>query len=312
MKVAALDLGTNTFILLVAEVENGAVTKVLHDEVRVVRLGQDVNRTRQFHPEALARAEDCFASFAQTIKTLQPEKVLACATSAARDVTNGQALLELGRHYGIPIRIVSGETEAELTFHGTKRMTSRTTPESSVLIIDVGGGSTEFILGDASGIRHRQSLDIGSVRLTELFVTKHPVPPTELKSMKDFIETKIDEAELPFEMMRGHEAIAVAGTPTTIATIDQGLPFESERVDGYRIPISKMKSWAEKLASLTIDERRALAGMEPKRADVIVAGALILQLAGEKLAIRDYIVSTRGLRYGVARFLGANREGELK
>lgn len=301
MRVAALDLGTNTFLLLVAEVENGRLVRVVHDEVRVVRLGQGVNQTRSFHPEALERARECLQDYAKTLRSLGAKKVLACATSAARDVTNGCELIAIAEECGIPIEIISGEREAELTYRGT--ISDDLQPPVS--IIDVGGGSTEFIFGDRRGIQSRLSLDIGSVRLTEKFVSAHPIPQSEMNEMAAFILGELEKVKWarPKETP-GSVAIAVAGTPTTLATLDQGLPFESERVHGHILAASRLKYWVERLAGLTIPERQALAGMEPKRADVIVAGAFILMLSTECLGVEALEVSVRGLRYGVARELG--------
>lgn len=304
MRVAALDLGTNTFLLLVAEVEVGRIVRVIHDEARVVRLGQDVNRTHRFHPEALIRARECLRDYASVIRTHGAESVLACATSAARDVENREEFLQLGREFGIPIEVISGEREAELTFLGT-------IPDnlsSPIQIIDVGGGSTEFVLGDRNGIISRTSVDVGSVRLTEKWVTRHPIPALELKSMSDDVTKEFEKLDSIYESTKIDPStvrvIAVAGTPTTLATIDQGLPFESERVHGYHLSIQRLDHWIRRLADMTIEERQNLAGMEPKRADVIVAGAIVLKEAAKKLGANVLEVSVRGLRYGIARSLG--------
>ena len=311
MRVAALDLGTNTFLLLVADVEKGQIQKVVHDEVRVIRLGQGVNESRRFHPDALRRADDCFADYAAIIKKLNAEKpvekILACATSAARDVSNGQDLIAIGARHGIPIEIISGVREAELTFLGV--MPSPRPGEAQgkfdvpTLIVDTGGGSTEYIIGDRGGIKLRKSLDIGSVRLTEMFVTRHPIPQNELQKMHDYIIAKIREGLSEFTVSPSTKVIAVAGTPTTLATLDMGLPFESERVDGYHLTSEKISSWVTKLAQMSVEQRQALAGMEPKRADVLVAGALILKLTADYFKSSALEVSIRGLRYGLAKDL---------
>lgn len=297
MRVAALDLGTNTFLLLIADVEKGRIEKVLHDEVRIVRLGQGVHSSRRFHPDALKRVDDCFASFAETIRNLGAEKVRACATSAARDVENAEELIALGRRHGIPIEVISGETEAEFTFYGTVQVPLK----DPVLIIDVGGGSTELIIGGPGGLMARKSVDVGSVRLTEMFVTRHPIPKVEFELMSVYVRKQFEmaRAELPGHVSRA--VIAVAGTPTTIATLDQGLSFESERVEGYRLTLDRIRDWVTRLSNMTVEERQSLAGMEPKRADVIVAGGLVLLLAAEAFGAVALEVSTRGLRYGLAK-----------
>jgi exopolyphosphatase/guanosine-5'-triphosphate,3'-diphosphate pyrophosphatase len=176
--------------------------------------------------------------------------------------------------------------------------------KAKVLIIDVGGGSTEFILGGPKGIMARKSVDIGAVRLTEMFITKHPVPMDERANLESYVRSQIEAAQKNLPAIKSARAIAVAGTPTTLATLDQGLPFESERVDGYELPLSRILFWFDRLAGMSVEERRQLAGMEPKRADVIVAGALILRVAAEIFNVEKLEVSIRGLRYGIAQALG--------
>lgn len=299
MRVAALDLGTNTFLLLIADVVDGRIDKVIHDEVRVIRLGQGVHENRKFHPDALKRAEDCFRDYSEVIKKHNVDRVLACATSAARDVSNRQDLIDAGARHGIPVQVISGEQEADFTFWGT----IRDELNEPVVIIDVGGGSTEFILGDKSGLVARKSVDIGAVRLTEMFVSEHPVPSDELAKMTGYIQDKLKEIRAVFPPDLASRLIAVAGTPTTLAAIDLESPFDPEKIDGYNLPLNRIRHWVQRLAALTVPERQALAGMEPKRADVIVAGSLILMLSCQCFNARDIEVSIRGLRYGLARFL---------
>lgn len=303
MRVATLDLGTNTFLCLICDVEDGIIQTVFEDQVRVVRLGQDVNKTRKLHPEALKRAEECFKEFAQLISDHRPDRVMAFATSAARDVQNANELFELGKRFAIPIQVISGEQEAECTFAGT--IDSELT--KPVAIVDVGGGSTEFIIGDQEGIKFRTSLDIGSVRLTERFITEHPVKDIELKNLEQHLTNETSTLssildKLPIEL-KPSKVIAVAGTPTTLATLDMGLPFEGDKVHGYKLSLSAIKVWADKLRLMTIEERQSLAGMEPKRADVIVAGALTLLHSCKVFECEEVEVSIRGLRYGIAKLM---------
>ena len=319
MRVAALDLGTNTFLLLIAEVENGEIRQVLHDEVRVIRLGQGVGESRLFHVEALERAEIAFQDYAAIIRKFQPSKVLACATSAARDVHNKQALFDIAARAGIPLEIISGEREAELTFFGTLKPQSKSeesTPKSAAspaisghtqIVIDVGGGSTEFILGDGRGIRVRKSYDVGAVRLTESLITQHPISQKEKIQMWEVINHKFLDIRRVFEVdaseMHSRNVIAVAGTPTTLAALDLQQSFNAEKIEGYVLTRVQIQNWIDRLSPMTIDQRSQLAGMEPKRADVIVAGAMILAAACDKLAATSVEVSTRGLRFGIAKSL---------
>ena len=296
MRVAALDLGTNTFLCLVADVESNGVVRVISDEAKVVRLGQGIHASRGIHPEALERADICLGAYAQVIRKHKAECVMAVATSAARDAINGEELIKIGRKHGIEIRIIEGETEAELTYRGV----FIEPPRESAVILDVGGGSTEFILGDRSGIRKKLSLDVGSVRLTEAFVTGHPVSSEELGAMRRHLIEKFKEAKEKLSGPTPGRAIAVAGTPATIAALDAAREFDPGFVEGYRLSKQSLFTWAERLARMSLAERRALVGMEPGRADVVVAGALILGSGCEALGIDGVEVSVRGLRYGLA------------
>jgi exopolyphosphatase/guanosine-5'-triphosphate,3'-diphosphate pyrophosphatase len=290
MRVAALDLGSNTSLLLIADVENGVLGKVYFDETRVTKMGQGVHANRRFHPDALARLDECFADYAAAIKLHKAEKVVAVATSAARDVKNGDELLKLGKKHGIPISIISGDKEAQLTFKGALCDRQDT---SGIAVIDVGGGSTEVIAGGKG-----TSVDVGSVRLTELFVTKHPVPAGEMEKVYEYARAAFARAPLPREHFR--EIVAVAGTPTTLAAVEQQREFSEEIVHGFKLSLGTVDKWISKMQAMTVDQREKLPGMQPKRADVIVTGSVILAEAMRALGRDEATVSTRGVRYGAA------------
>lgn len=311
MRVAGLDLGTNTCLCLIADAElSGSEIisfKVVRDEVRVVRLGQGVHASRELHPEALARAEETFYEFSRYIKEARCDQVLAVATSAARDVKNGQSLIELGAKYGIPIEIISGEKEAELTFAGAIEPSWTGT----TAVIDVGGGSTEIIVGNQDGILARVSADVGSIRLSELCVTKHPIPENELGDIKLKVRDALTAAKAKLDAalavkvskdIKIDRVIGVAGTPTTLAAIDLGQAFETDLVHDHILTLPRLEEWTAKLAKMSVAERRNLAGMEPKRADVIVAGAICVTEAMRAIPTDALQVSVRGLRYGVAKW----------
>lgn len=296
MKVAALDLGTNTFLLLVADVERGKVTRVYRDEIRVTRLGQEVHRNRLFHPDALARAEQCFREYAEIIQAENVDYTVAMATSAARDVGNGEELFKLGKKYGIPIEIIPGAREAEITFRGS---TFDEEDANGLAVIDVGGGSTE-VIGQINNEISGASVDVGSVRLTELFVKSHPVSAEDLRALEIYVQQKFNEAREQLPIGKVKDVLAVAGTPTTLAAVIQGKPYAKDVVNNFRIELPAMREWLKRLAAMTVPERQALPGMDPKRADVIVAGLVILISATELLGLKSIKVSDRGVRYGVA------------
>lgn len=294
MRVAALDLGSNTSLLLIAEVEGGVIKRVLHDETRVTKMGQGVHANRRLHPEALDRLNECFRSYAQTIKDHACEKVVAVATSAARDVSNGEELFKLGRAHGIPIHIISGEKEAQLTFRGA--LCDRHSVDD-IAVIDVGGGSTEVINVRAQ-IPTGTSVDVGSVRLTELFVTEHPIPQSQLDLVSRYCRQAFSQVALPKRDIK--EVVAVAGTPTTLAAVEQRQEFREDLVHGFTLTVPMIESWIDKMKSMTVEQREQLRGMQPKRADVIVTGSIILAEALRALGHSQATVSTRGVRYGVA------------
>lgn len=294
MRVAALDLGSNTSLLLIAEMDGARMKRVLHDETTITKMGQGVHANRRFHPEALARLDVCFASYSKTIREFKCDKVVAVATSAARDVSNGEALLDLGKKHGIPIHIISGDKEAQLTFKGA--LCDRESMDG-IAVIDVGGGSTE-IISEQAGVPKGTSVDVGSVRLTELFVKNEIVPENEMRDVRDYCAKAFAAAPLPRGPFR--EVVAVAGTPTTLAAVDQNQDFSEEIVHGYKLKLATVEDWIAKLSRMTVADREKLRGMQPKRADVIVTGSLILATAIRALAKNEATVSTRGVRYGVA------------
>lgn len=294
MRVAALDLGSNTTLLLIAEVSNGAIGKVVLDETTITKLGQGVHANRKFHPEALARMRECLGRYGAEIKKHECQKVVAVATSAARDVSNGHELIEMARGFDIPVHIIAGKQEAELTYRGAL---SDRTETSGVAVVDVGGGSTEIIL-NRSGQIAGQSIDVGSVRLTEMFMRGERVSREEIDLTSKFIAEQFKAAQFDTSVIR--ELVAVAGTPTTLAALDQKKDFDEKFVNGYKLSLERIDYWIQKLAEMTVAEREKLPGMQPKRADVIVTGSLILAGAIRALNASRVTVSTRGVRYGVA------------
>lgn len=294
MRVAALDLGSNTSLLMIAEMDGARLKRVLHDETNVTRMGQGVHAERRLHPEALARLDACLGAYARTIAQHRCDKVIAVATSAARDVSNGGELTALGQKHGIPIFIISGDREARLTFRGA--LCDRATT-AGCAVIDVGGGSTE-IIAERNGEPVGHSVDVGSVRLTELLVKAQPISEADIGAIKLFAGEAFAAAPLPKAQVT--EVVAVAGTPTTLAALELKRDFDESLVHGFKLSLATIEAWITRLAAMSVAEREKLPGMQPKRADVIVTGALILAGAMRALDQTEVTVSTRGVRYGVA------------
>lgn len=296
MKVAALDLGTNTFLCLIADGDKNGISQVHKDLMKVVRLGQEVDKRGEFHPDALIRARECLTEFKKEIEKHQVDHILAMATSAARDVSNGAELFKIGKDLGIPIEIIPGEDEARITFLGATAGEDR--KDVSSLVIDVGGGSTEFILGRDKEVLVAESLNIGGVRLTERFISNQPVQPSDADAMKDFIKEKTQPIFQKLRKEKIDKVIAVAGTPTSIVAIEVG-GFDEKKVDGFFLSKDRLQYWVHEFANTTVDEKKIKYGLGG-RADIIYAGSSIILAALEELALPGIFVSTKGVRYGVA------------
>ena len=296
MKVAALDLGTNTFLCLIAEGNKDGITHVYKDLMKVVRLGQEVAQRGEFHPDALLRARECLTEFKKEIQDQRVDRILAMATSAARDVINGSELFKIGEELGIPIEIIPGQDEARITFLGATAGDLR--PNISSLVIDVGGGSTEFILGRDKEIIVGESVNIGGVRLTEKFISHQPINDSDEKSMNLFIQQQTHSILEKLKQEKIDQVIAVAGTPTSIVAIEVG-GFDEKKVDGFFLTKDRLQYWVREFANTTVDEKKNKYGLGG-RADIIFAGSSIILRALEALDLPGIFVSTKGVRYGVA------------
>jgi exopolyphosphatase/guanosine-5'-triphosphate,3'-diphosphate pyrophosphatase len=297
MKVAALDLGTNSFLCLISEVKNGEIQQIYSDQVQIVRLGQDVNRTRRFQPEALQRARHCLEMFQKTIQQHRPEKVLAMATSAARDVSNAEELFQIGRDLNIPIEIIPGEKEAEITFKGS--ISGLPKDQKVRAVIDIGGGSTEIIAGTDQKILGGRSINVGAVRLTEMFFPHQPPKPEEIHKFQDHLQKEMAPLIKELASYKIQELIAVAGTPTELVAATIG-KFDPVQIDGYVLSEKRLQDWVNKFKKSSTLERTENMGISKGRADVILAGTMIMHHVLKAMNFTSLKVSTRGVRFGVA------------
>ena len=285
MRVAAVDLGTNTTRLLVADVMDGHMEE-LHRETRITRLGEGVDARRRLLPVPIARVRNVLADYRRTIESLGTERTLVVATSAVRDAENGEAFLgEIEWSYGFATRLVNGDEEAELTRRGVE-------PAPGTLVLDIGGGSTELIVDD-----FHVSLDLGSVRYTERFVHTDPPTPAELEQCAAATRSVLQERVTA----RADAAVGVAGTVTTLAALDLGLEtYDRERVHGHRLSLDGARLQLDRLATLPLAERREVPALEPERAPVIVAGAVILTETLAFFGLDAIEVSERDILDGIA------------
>jgi exopolyphosphatase/guanosine-5'-triphosphate,3'-diphosphate pyrophosphatase len=295
MRVAALDLGSNTFLLFIADVKDGKIHKVYKDETRVVRLGDKVSQTGEFSKESLLRAEKCFKEYRDLIERNRVDKIVAVATSAARDVKNKADFLAMAQTYGIPIEVIAGEREAEISFLGTTFDHPR---PNDCCVIDIGGGSTEFI-GTTTGKVKGISLDIGSVRGYDKFIKNEPPGAKGLKEISAWAKSAFESVDLKPFKEKG-ELIAVAGTPTTLACMVEEKDFDEKFVNGFLLGQKTIAKWIDKIFEMSIAEREAIKGMPKGRGDVLPVGAVILLEAMKHLDQDELYVSTRGVRHGLA------------
>ncbi|GAA3136271.1 exopolyphosphatase/guanosine-5'-triphosphate,3'-diphosphate pyrophosphatase [Kribbella aluminosa] len=299
-RVAAIDCGTNSIRLLIAELTDGELQEV-DRRMTIVRLGQGVDATGAFAPEALERVFSAAEEFAAVVRSKDVSRIRFVATSAARDVSNRDAFFAgIEQRLGVRPDIISGDEEAELSFRGAT--TALDLPEP-YLVTDIGGGSTELVLGDRTGVRAAQSLDIGSVRLTERHVTTDPTTPAELAAIARDIDALLDTTTVPLHEARA--LIAVAGTATTVAAVALDLPeYDRTAVHHARLTTAQLRETTTWLTTSTHAARAAVHSIHPGRVDVIGAGALILQRLVDRLPITSLTISEHDILDGVALSLG--------
>jgi exopolyphosphatase / guanosine-5'-triphosphate,3'-diphosphate pyrophosphatase len=300
-RVAAIDCGTNSIRLLIAEPNGAGGLTDLERRLEVVRLGQGVDASGAFHADALQRTFAAVDQYAELIKKadVPVEKVHFVATSATRDVKNRDSFFAgVKERLGVVPEVISGETEARLSFYGAL---SRVTPEGEpVLVMDIGGGSTELITGSAAGTLHSGiSLDVGSVRVTERFLKQNPVADDDLAGAAQYVDDLLTGSGVDFSSIGTW--IGVAGTVTTLAGVYLELEhYDRERVHGAVIPLPAIAELLHRLARMTVQEIRALPSMHPGRADVITGGALIEARVAARLSVQDLIVSESDILDGIA------------
>ena len=295
-RLAALDIGSNSTRLLVADADGERLQEV-ERLLTITRLGHGVDANGRLAEDAMERVSRCVGRYAERASELGSETPLAVATSAVRDAANGREFLaRLEREHGVRTRLLTGEDEARLTLRG---VASGRSLDGAVVVCDIGGGSTELIAGTDDDVRFAVSLDMGCVRLSERHL--HDDPPTgdQLRAVREEV-TQVVPGDVP-----AGDLIGVAGTITTLATIDLGLDDEvPELVDGHVLERSTVEAELERLAALPLDRRREVRGLMPERAPTIVAGAAILAQLMQELGAERLSVSERDILHGAALLAG--------
>jgi exopolyphosphatase/guanosine-5'-triphosphate,3'-diphosphate pyrophosphatase len=292
--VAAIDCGTNTIRLLV-----GALPDVAVRESRIVRLGEAVDATGRLGDEALARTFAALDDYAATIRENGATRVRLCATSAVRDAANGAVFVSgVEERLGVAPDILTGEQEAALAFDGAVRNLTGPAPDP-VLVVDIGGGSTELVLGSGGQAGKAHSMDIGSVRLHERHLAGDPPTADQVASCVADIDTHLGSAPVPIG--EAHTVVGVAGTTLTVAAGVLGLSsYDRAAIDQARLAVTDVTAYVERLVAMPVEERLALPFMNPGRADVIGAGALILARVLARAHVETMVASESDILDGIA------------
>lgn len=299
-RVAAIDQGTNSIRLLVAEPDPAGGFRELARDMVITRLGYRVDERGRLDPEALRRTVEVLAWYCRRARALHAERIRVAATSAVRDASNREGYAAAVReHAGTELEVLSGEREAALSFLGATEGLDPTLAPPPHLVLDIGGGSTELVLGDGGPLA-AVSTQLGSVRLTERFVTTDPPSPAELEAMAAAIEIVLDEVAAGLAVGRARTLISVAGTATTVQAISLGLDrYDPERTHRTWLSLAEAERILGELARMTNAERAAIPVMAPGRGDVIVAGALVLARAMRRFGFERTLVSETDILDGL-------------
>lgn len=297
---AFIDVGTNTVLCLIADIRETGRFRVLGDFADISRLGQGVDRTRRISAEGEQRALEILERYRDHCRSLGVEEIFAAGTSALRDAENSaEVRARLQVKLGFDIRVISGAEEAAYSFLAVSRGLALTGRE--LLVIDIGGGSSEFIRGNDGGVSQVLSVDVGSVRLTERFLHSDPVLGDEVAAMLAAIDCEL--APITADFASGNAAlqlVGIAGSFTTVAAIERRLVnYSHSAVHGSRLSLGEVRRQIQLFREKTIEERKQIAGLEAKRADVILAGACLIERIMTAFHAESVVVSDQGVRYGL-------------
>jgi len=298
VRVAVIDIGTNSTRLLISDVE-GANAEQVERRTTVTNMGRGVDHTNLICADAVEDVCTVIADYIARYEEMGAERVMAIATSAVREAANGEAFIaELRERFDLDTRLLTGEEEAHLTYLGA---TAHRAEGEPTLVFDIGGGSTELIVGTGMHVGFHTSLRAGTIRQSERHLTADPPDPHELEDLASEVRNLIDGAVAEQPAAAPTRAIAVAGTPTSLAAVDQALePYDPGRVHGYRLGMRKIQRMLSRLSSLPLAERLRVPGLHPGRAPTIVAGAVILVQVMRAFGLEEIEVSELDILHGSA------------
>ncbi len=298
MRVAVVDMGSNSTRLLVADVEDGEISE-LERHSTVTRLGRGVDTSRKLSADAIEDVCDTVADYLALVESHAPAHLVAIATSAVRDAENSGAFIgELRERFALDARTLSGDDEARLTYQGACH--GRSVAEET-LVVDIGGGSTELVVGSGPEVSFHASLNAGTVRHTERHISHDPAEQTELETLANDVRSLIDGCLRGSDFALARKGIGVAGTPTSLAAIDQVLdPYDPDAVHGSTLALGSIQRMLSELASMSLAERLEVTGLHPGRAPTIVAGVVILIQVMRAFGLSEIEVSEHDILYGAA------------
>lgn len=298
MRLSVLDIGTNTVLHLIADVDKTGSLTTVHQGHAMPRLGMGVDEHRTLSPDSMARVLSCLKDYVREAREFQAEKIIACGTSALRDASNSAEFIGMVKaEIGVNVSVLTGEEEAELTYIGAVSEFAADAIDRRFGVVDIGGGSTELTNGTGTTVESRQSFDIGSVRLTERLLKTSPPTTQAIEECIRSIRSHLNPVPLPSSTT----LVGVAGTLTTLASIDLNLEvYDPLKVGGHRLTLKSVESIFHRLKLMKLEELRAMPQILSGRADILLAGILILIEVLKAAGAAEITVSDRGLRYGIA------------
>ena len=308
MRIAVVDVGSNTTRLLIAEVGDNQVTTELTRLGRVTRLGAGVDASGRLATDALAREYTVLDEYHRLIQATGTDRSVAVMTSAVRDAANGQAFADdVSSRFGLDVHVLSGDQEAELTYRGTTDQLEADPDGAATLVFDIGGGSTELVIGHGRRVDFHVSTQVGVVRQADRHISSDPPTATELEAVSADVRSALEQAVPVQHRTKPGRAFGVAGTPTSLAAIAQNLePYDSQKVHGYRLTAAKRDEIFARLLAIPLTQRKQVKGLHPDRAIAILPGIVILTEIMKLFELDEIEVSEHDILRGAAlRFAGS-------
>jgi exopolyphosphatase/guanosine-5'-triphosphate,3'-diphosphate pyrophosphatase len=298
MRISAIDIGTNTILMLIADILPDGSLAIIADEHRIARMGKGVDARGIIQPDAFTRVLETLTGLKAISDAHKPDAIVACGTSALRDASNRQDLIDrIQSRLGISVKVVSGDEESRLTYTGAISGYPHRSADSHFAVLDIGGGSTEIVNGVGPSISSAVSIDVGSVRLTERILKTSPPGASAIEDATRLVR---EHAKRIPPLKESAKLIGVAGTLTTLAAIDLRLShFDRTKIDGCRLSASRIESIFNELKALNLEQLRDYPQIHSSRADILLAGIIILSEALRAVGRSEITVSDRGLRYGL-------------